>query len=62
MDLWQTWCMHGTENPTNVVRIHEGPQTFKNTNDFNNKFKDEEDNFMYVYANGSSPWCKRSSN
>lgn len=24
--LWQTWCMHGTENPENVVRFHEAPQ------------------------------------
>ena len=25
MELWQTWCMRGTENPENVVRLHEAP-------------------------------------
>ena len=24
-ELWQTWCMRGTENPENVVRLHEAP-------------------------------------
>ena len=24
-ELWQTWCMRRTENPENVVRIHEVP-------------------------------------
>ena len=24
-ELWQTWCMRGTENPENVVRLHEVP-------------------------------------
>lgn len=24
-ELWQTWCMRGTENPDNVVRFHEAP-------------------------------------
>lgn len=24
-ELWQTWCMCGTENPENVVRLHEAP-------------------------------------
>lgn len=24
-ELWQTWCMRGTENPDNVVRLHEAP-------------------------------------
>ena len=23
MEPWQTWCMRRTENPENVVRIHE---------------------------------------
>lgn len=26
MELWQTWCMRRTENPENVVRLHEAPQ------------------------------------
>ncbi len=26
LELWQTWCMRGTENPENVVRLHEVPQ------------------------------------
>ncbi len=26
MDTWQTWCMRRTENPENVVRVHECPQ------------------------------------
>ena len=25
LELWQTWCMRGTENPENVVRLHEVP-------------------------------------
>ena len=25
-ELWQTWCMRRTENPQNVVRLHEVPQ------------------------------------
>ena len=25
MDTWQTWCMRRTENPENVVRVHECP-------------------------------------
>ena len=25
-ELWQTWCMRRTENPENVVRLHEVPQ------------------------------------
>ena len=25
LELWQTWCMRGTENPENVVRLHEAP-------------------------------------
>ena len=25
MEPWQTWCMRRTENPENVVRIHEAP-------------------------------------
>lgn len=29
MDLWQTWCMHRTENPANVVRIREDPLNFR---------------------------------
>lgn len=24
-ETWQTWCMHWTENPANVVRFHETP-------------------------------------
>ena len=28
MEFWQTWCMRGTENPENVVRIHEIPQKY----------------------------------
>ena len=24
-ELWQTWCMRWTENPVNMVRIHEVP-------------------------------------
>ena len=24
-ELWQTWCMRRTENPENVVRLHEVP-------------------------------------
>ena len=26
LELWQTWCMRRTENPENVVRIHEVPR------------------------------------
>ena len=26
MELWQTWCMRRTENPENVVRLHEAPR------------------------------------
>ena len=26
MELWQTWCMRRTENPENMVRLHEAPQ------------------------------------
>ena len=26
LELWQTWCMRRTENPQNVVRLHEVPQ------------------------------------
>ena len=26
LELWQTWCMRRTENPENVVRLHEVPQ------------------------------------
>lgn len=26
LEFWQTWCMRGTENPENVVRVHEIPQ------------------------------------
>ena len=26
MEPWQTWCMRGTENPENVVRVHGVPQ------------------------------------
>ena len=26
MEFWQTWCMRRTENPENVVRLHETPQ------------------------------------
>ena len=25
LELWQTWCMRRTENPENVVRLHEVP-------------------------------------
>ena len=25
-ELWQTWCMRRTENPENVVQLHEAPQ------------------------------------
>ena len=25
LELWQTWWMHRTENPANVVRFHEVP-------------------------------------
>ena len=25
-DTWQTWCMRRTENPENVVRVHECPR------------------------------------
>ena len=25
LESWQTWCMRRTENPENVVRIHEIP-------------------------------------
>lgn len=25
MELWQTWCMRRTENPENVVQLHEAP-------------------------------------
>ena len=25
-EFWQTWCMRRTENPENVVRLHETPQ------------------------------------
>ena len=25
-ELWQTWCMRWTENPENVVQLHEVPQ------------------------------------
>ena len=25
MEFWQTWCMRRTENPENVVRLHETP-------------------------------------
>ena len=27
-ELWQTWCMRRTENPENVVRLHEAPLLF----------------------------------
>lgn len=27
LGLWQTWCMHRTENPAKMVRVHWGPQT-----------------------------------
>ena len=26
LDLWQIWYMRWTENPVNVVRVHEDPQ------------------------------------
>ena len=26
LELWQTWCMRWTENPDNVVQLHEVPQ------------------------------------
>lgn len=26
MDFWQIWYMRRTENPVNVVRVHEDPQ------------------------------------
>ena len=28
MELWQTWCMRRTENPENVVQLHEVPQEY----------------------------------
>lgn len=41
-ELWQTWCMRGTENPDNVVRFHEAPLM---------------ESYMIPPFNGYEPFC-----
>ena len=44
-EIWQTWCMRRTENPKNVIRVHEFPLKRELiTKTFNKTWKDLVDN------------------